>query len=264
MNYIFIIEGLSDSSKSFLIEGFKEFLEFIDDSNTKYFIDNFFNIHIIELSPDEEIVKIQTGTSLKEDSDFDEMTDDEVDIFFDETYSDAGCSLRAPNSYCANADFFDNLENLITELGFTDIDNVSIMTGTEGRGVAYSGRFAPVNIQDLIIGSNASEDVYVRLALQTLKHEFGHSFVDLADEYRSDYWDPEENPDGAVNCRPVNDYYDDLIEYDLDEDGVIDSDENTEIQRDGLIFDWPCHWVDGVLIQLQRTSLNFLNGNTFL
>ena len=71
MNYIFIIEGLSDSSKSFLIEGFKEFLEFIDDSNTKYFIDNFFNIHIIELSPDEEIVKIQTGTSLKEDSDFD-------------------------------------------------------------------------------------------------------------------------------------------------------------------------------------------------
>jgi len=245
MNYIFIIEGLSDSSKSFLIEGFKEFLEFIDDSNTKYFIDNFFNIHIIELSPDEEIVKIQTGTSLKEDSDFDEMTDDEVDIFFDETYSDAGCSLRAPNSYCANADFFDNLENLITELGFTDIDNVSIMTGTEGRGVAYSGRFAPVNIQDLIIGSNASEDVYVRFALQTLKHEFGHSFVDLADEYRSDYWDPEENPDGAVNCRPVNDYYDDLIEYDLDEDGVIDSDENTEIQRDGLIFDWPCHWVDG-------------------
>ena len=43
--------------------------------------------------------------------------------------------------------------------------------------------------------------------MATLKHEFGHSFNDMADEYRSDYWDPDENPDGSINCKSVNDYY---------------------------------------------------------
>ena len=243
-NYIFIIEGLEESERGYLKTGLKDFMDFINDSGIEYFINNFFNIQIIELGPDEDVVKIQTGTSLKEDNNFDDMTDDEVDTFFETTYEDSGCSLRAPNMYCANAEFFDNIEKLIRSFGFNDIDNVSIITGTDGRGVAYSGRFAPLNIQNLIIGTNASEDVYVRYTLETLKHEFGHSFIDLADEYRSDYWDPEENPDGAINCRPVNDFYDDLEEYDIDEDGVIDSDENTEIQRDGIIFDWPCHWVD--------------------
>ena len=40
-------------------------------------------------------------------------------------------------------------------------------------------------------------------------------------------------------------YYDDLIEFDEDEDGSFDEDELTEIERSGLVFDWNCLWVDG-------------------
>ena len=43
----------------------------------------------------------------------------------------------------------------------------------------------------------------------------------------------------------ASDYYDDLKEFDVDEDGTFDDDELTEILRSGSISDWPCYWVDG-------------------
>ena len=84
-----------------------------------------------------------------------------------------------------------------------------------------------------------------KITFHDSKHEFGHTFNDLNDEYDSDYWDPEDNPDGAINCLAASDYYDDLIEYDENEDGSFDDDELTEIERSGIIFDWNCYWVDG-------------------
>ena len=90
----------------------------------------------------------------------------------------------------------------------------------------------PINIQEFYIGTNYSEDVYVRALFHTLKHEFGHSFNILGDEYRSDYWEPTDNELGSINCLPINDYYDDLIQYDENLDGTIDADEETQAQRD--------------------------------
>ena len=244
INYVIFIDAFEEAELLGIRQGLREWIDFINDDGIGYFVNNFFNINIIELSADETRLKIQTGRTIKEDNDFDSMTDDEIDEFYDGIFSEKGCGLRDDNMYCFNSEFVTSAENLIKTYGINDIDNISVLTATEGRGTACGGCSTPINIQDVFIGTNATQDVYIRLVMQTLKHEFGHSFNDMADEYRSDYWDPEENPDGSINCNSVNDYYDDLIEYDLDEDGVIDSDENTEIERDGLVFDWTCGWVD--------------------
>ena len=244
INYVIFIDAFEEAELLGIRQGLREWIDFINDDGIGYFVNNFFNINIIELSADETRLKIQTGRTIKEDNDFDSMTDDEIDEFYDGIFSEKGCGLRDDNMYCFNSEFVTSAEDLIKTYGINDIDNISVLTATEGRGTACGGCSTPINIQDVIIGTNADQDVYIRLVMQTLKHEFGHSFNDMADEYRSDYWDPEENPDGSINCNSANDYYDDLIEYDLDEDGVIDSDENTEIERDGLVFDWTCGWVD--------------------
>ena len=244
INYVIFIDAFEETELIGIRQGLKEWVDFINDDGIAYFVNNFFNINIIELSPDETKLKVQTGRTIKEDNDFDSMTEDEIDEFYDGIFSDNGCGLRDDNMYCFNDDFVTSAEDLIKIYGINDIDNISVLTSTEGRGTACGGCSTPINIQDVFIGTNVSQDVYIRLVMSTLKHEFGHSFNDMADEYRSDYWDPEENPDGSINCNSVNDYYDDLKEYDLDEDGVIDDDENTEIERDGLIFDWTCGWVD--------------------
>lgn len=244
INYVIFIDAFEQSELNGIRQGLREWVDFIDDDGLSYFVNNFFNINIIELSSDETRLKIQTGKTIKEDNDFDSMTEDEIDDFYDGIFSDNGCGLRDDNMYCFNSEFVTSAEDFIKTYGINDIDNISVLTATEGRGTACGGCSTPINIQDVFIGTNASQDVYIRLVMQTLKHEFGHSFNDMADEYRSDYWDPEENPNGSINCNSANDYYDDLIEYDLDEDGIIDSDENTEIERDGLVFDWTCGWVD--------------------
>ena len=244
INYVIFIDAFEETELLGIRQGLKEWVDFINDDGIAYFVNNFFNINIIELSSDETSFKIQTGRTIKEDNDFDSMTEDEIDEFYDGIFSDNGCGLRDDNMYCFNSEFVTSAEDLIKTYGISDIDNISVLTSTEGRGTACGGCSTPINIQDVFIGTNVTQDVYIRLVMSTLKHEFGHSFNDMADEYRSDYWDPEENPDGSINCNSVNDYYDDLKEYDLDEDGVIDDDENTEIQRDGLIFDWTCGWVD--------------------
>ena len=244
VNYVIFVDAFEDSALIGIRQGLREWIDFINDDGIEYFVKNFFNINIIELSSDETRLKIQTGRTIKEDNDFDSMTDDEIDEFYDGIFSESGCGLRDDNMYCFNSEFVTSAEDLIKSYGINDIDNISVLTSTEGRGTACGGCSTPINIQDVFIGTNASQDVYIRLVMATLKHEFGHSFNDMADEYRSDYWDPEENPDGSINCQSVEDYYDDLIEYDLDENGVIDDDENTEIERDGLIFDWGCGWVD--------------------
>ena len=245
-NYTFLIDGVGENKDKINIRnGLRDWLDFINDSEIKYFIDNFFNIHVIELNGEDNPIKVQTGATIKEDNEFDSLTDDELDDFYSDQFEPAGCSYRDPNIYCFNGEFVSDVEDFIEESGFTGTDNISVITGVEGRGTACPGCTTPINIQDYTIGSNASEEVYVRALFMTLKHEFGHTFNDLGDEYTSDYWDPEENPNGAINCLAASEYYNDLIEFDENEDGSFDDDELTEIERSGLVFDWNCLWVDG-------------------
>jgi hypothetical protein len=247
INYVFVLDALDDeSSKSNTINGLMDWLDFIDDGNISYFINNFMNIHVIEVNSDSDAdIKVKTGRTVKEENDFDSMTDEEEDNFYENIFSTLGCGLRDDNTYCFNADFVTNVEDFIKNYGIDDIDNISVITATLGRGTACGGCSTPINIQDYYIGTNYPEDVYVRALFLTLKHEFGHSFVTVGDEYTSDYWDPDDNPNGSVNCLPVNDFYDNFIDYDIDEDGSIDEDENEDISRDGTLFDWTgCIWAD--------------------
>lgn len=245
-NYVFLIDGVDDSAdKSNVRNGIRDWLDFINDSDIKYFIDSFFNLHIIELNDEDNPVKVQTGATIKEDNDFDSLSGDELDDFYENIFEPAGCSYRDDNIYCFNDNFVSEVEDFITSSGFQGTNNISVITGVEGRGTACTSCSTPINIQDYFIGSNAPEEVYVRALFLTLKHEFGHTFNDLGDEYIDDYWDPEENLGGSINCLSASDYYDDLKEFDVDEDGTFDDDELTEILRSGLNFDWPCFWVDG-------------------
>ena len=59
-------------------------VRFYKHSDIKYFVDNFFNIHVIELNDEENPIKVQTGATIKEDNDFDNLTDDEDDFYEDE------------------------------------------------------------------------------------------------------------------------------------------------------------------------------------
>lgn len=247
INYAFILDAIDEeTAKLNIINGLIDWLDFIDDGNVSYFINNFMNIHVIEVNSDSDAnIKVKTGRTVKEEYDFDSMTDEEEDNFYENIFSSLGCGLRDDNTYCFNANFVTNVEDFIKNYGIDDIDNISVITATYGRGTACGGCSTPINIQDYYIGTYYPEDVYIRALFLTLKHEFGHSFVNVGDEYTSDYWDPDDNPNGSVNCLPVNDFYDNFIDYDIDEDGFIDDEENEDISRDGILFDWAgCLWAD--------------------
>ena len=253
INYVFILDNFPDElSLKLFRDRFINWLEFINDNNLDYFIDKFFNIHLIESQGDQSL-GLQTGTTFKEDNNFNEIVANcepdcdgttEYEAFFS-SFEEEGCDYRDDNIYCfINSTFTNEVSTYINSAGINNIQNISIITGTEGRGVACGGCSIPINIQEFYIGDNYSEDVYVRSLFHTLKHEFGHSFNILGDEYRSDYWEPEDNEFGSINCLPINDYYDDLIQYDVNSDGTIDDDEEIAAERDGLIFDAWCHSVD--------------------
>ena len=119
-------------------QGLKEWVDFINDDGIGYFVNNFFNINLIELSSEETRLKIQTGRTI-EDNDFDSMTEEEIDEFYDGIFSESGCGLRDDNMYCFNNEFVTSAEDLIKTYGINDIDNISILTSTEGRGTACGG-----------------------------------------------------------------------------------------------------------------------------
>jgi len=253
INYVFILDNFPDEiSLKLFRDNFTNWLEFINDNDLDYFVKNFFNIHLIESQGDQSL-GLQTGTTFKEDNKFDEIVANcdpdcngtsEYEAFFT-SFEEAGCDYRDDSIYCfIDSTFTNEVSTYINSAGVSNIQNISIITGTEGRGVACGGCSIPINIQEFYIGTNYSEDVYVRALFHTLKHEFGHSFNILGDEYRSDYWEPTDNEFGSINCLPINDYYDDLIQYDENLDGTIDTDEETQAQRDGLIFDAWCYSVD--------------------
>ena len=90
-NYTFLIDGVDENKDKINIRnGLRDWLDFINDSEIKYFIDNFFNIHVIELNDEDNPIKVQTGATIKEDNEFDTLTDDELDAFYSDEFEPAG------------------------------------------------------------------------------------------------------------------------------------------------------------------------------
>ncbi|MDA9867309.1 Ig-like domain-containing protein [Gammaproteobacteria bacterium] len=138
--------------------GLKSFVEFIGENNLDYFINRYMNVLVAETPKgDGSVLGVKTDCEGAAD----------------------------PDTYCADNDTIEFINNYLGNY-FSDIDDISIITGIDGRGVAYDR----LSFQPLIDSDIRS----VRGVVLTLKHEFGHTFSILGDEYTSDF----EN--GNVDC----------------------------------------------------------------
>mgnify|MGYP000951460186 CR=1 FL=1 len=179
--------------------GLKSFVSFIGENDLDQLINKFMNILVVETPKgDTSILGVEIDC------------EDSVD----------------PDTYCAD---YDTYEFIYEYLGnyFSDIDEVSIITGIDGRGTAYPG--FKISFQPLTDGDIRS----VRNVVLTLKHEFGHTFSILGDEYTTDF----EN--GDVDCLKDDD--DDANDYSC---GRIDLNPNTSSEQTPEELRWKHHIVD--------------------
>ena len=195
-NKLIIFDSLADNS---ILEaargGLKEFVRFIGENDINQFIDKYFNILLIEYPVgSSSVLGVETG-----------------------------CDDRDENIYCFESDF---VELVRTESAkyFTDVNDYTIVTGVDGRGTASpSDR---ISIQDLLVASS----YYVNGLVLTMKHEFGHTFIDLGDEYTSDY-------NVSFECIDTTD----LPEITC---GFVDANANTSSQNTPDTVRWKHHFSD--------------------
>ena len=179
--------------------GLKSFVEFIGENNLDYFTNRYMNVLVAETPKGDNSV---LGV--------------EID-----------CEGAAdPDTYCADNDTYEFIYDYLGNY-FPDIDEVSIITGIDGRGTAYP--WFGLSFQPLI----DSEIRSVRGVVLTLKHEFGHTFSILGDEYTSDF------EDGNVDC--LGDDDDENNDYPC---GQIDSYPNITSEQTPEELRWKHHIAD--------------------
>ena len=87
---------------------------------------------------------------------------------------------------------------------FSNTNSYTVVTGVDGRGVAFTGQ--KISIQSITSSASSA----IRGVLNTMKHEFGHIFMDLGDEYTNDYNVNFECIDSSdlvdLNCGQVDMY----------------------------------------------------------
>jgi hypothetical protein len=159
-NYVILSDALPDEDR---VDGFrssvKNWVDLINRTDAAQILANFFSIGIIE-TPLSSQSALGTAT---------------------------GCDSRDPNIYCYTNQWKTALDSLQGQY-FDDVDSRSVITGIDGRGVANPSW--AVNIQ----GIPSTDDPTLRRVVSTLKHEFGHSYSLLADEYLTT----------EVNCTDFN------------------------------------------------------------
>ena len=126
---------------------FKELIRFIGANDLDVFIDKYFNILVIEYP-------IGSLSSLG------------VEI---------GCNETDEDIFCFEADFIQRVKGETAKY-FNDVDDYSVITGVDGRGAASVND--KLSVQPLI----SDDETEINDLLYTLKHEFGHTFMDLNDE----------------------------------------------------------------------------------
>ena len=200
INKVIALDSLaSDEIIQAARSGLKSFVSFIGENDLDQLINKFMNISVVETPKgDTSILGV------------------EIDC---EDYVD-------PNLYCMDYDTYAFIYDYLGNY-FSDVDEVSIITGIDGRGTAYPGykiSFQPLTDSDIRS---------VRGLVLTLKHEFGHTFSILGDEYTDDF----EN--GDVDCLKDDD--DDDNDYSC---GFIDLNPNTSSEQTPEELRWKHHIVD--------------------
>ena len=159
-NYVIFSDALPDEDR---VDAFrrtlKTWINLVNQTKASDILSNFFSIGVIE-------------TSLSSESALGTAT---------------GCDDRDENIYCYEDEWKAALDSLQGQY-FENVVTRSVITGIDGRGVANPAW--AVNIQDL----PSSDSQTVRRVVYTLKHEFGHSYSLLSDEYTTD----------EVNCTDYN------------------------------------------------------------
>jgi hypothetical protein len=159
IDYFIFLDGLTAERHEQAIEMlhfyFSTYLSNGKDS-LQTLINRTFNVYLVDFLPSlESNLSVETG-----------CFDEDEDIFCIDDVRDA--------VFLALADFSDAPHP----------DYISVITGVSGRGVNLGN----INIQPLV--NNPAENTYFGTAnftLAVLKHEFGHAFMNLGDDYTSDY-----------------------------------------------------------------------------
>ena len=174
---------------------FKELIRFIGANDLDIFIDKYFNILVIEYP-------IGSSSSLG------------VEI---------GCNETDEDIFCFEADFIQRVKGETAKY-FNDVDDYSVITGVDGRGAASVND--KLSVQPLI----SDDETEINDLLYTLKHEFGHTFMDLNDEYTDDF-------NVLFECIDTTD----LPELEC---GNVDSTPNTSTQNTPESIRWNHHFTD--------------------
>ena len=148
-NYVIISDAFPDDERKIgLRKGVKQLIDLMKLTDISPFMDSFFSIGVIETPlSNESALGITTG-----------------------------CDSRDENIFCLSAETQAAVNTLQNQY-FSNVSTRSLVTGLSGRGVSYS--WLSLDVQNL----TDTTDVDVRNLVRTMKHEFGHSYIDLADEY---------------------------------------------------------------------------------
>ena len=195
-NAVILLDSFSDNELLDALKGgLTEFVSFIGDTDLDLFTNKYFNILVIEYP-------IGSSSALGVET---------------------GCDDRDERIFCFEQDFIDLVKSK-SQKYFSNTNSYTVITNVEGRGVANTGE--KISIQSI----TSSDSYYVNDLILTMKHEFGHIFSDLGDEYTSDY-------NVRFECIDTTDLTD-------SECGQVDSVANTSSQTTPEALRWKHHIPD--------------------
>jgi len=195
-NAVILLDSFSDNEILDAVKGgLTEFVSFIGDTDLDLFINKYFNILVIEYP-----IGSSSALGVK-----------------------TGCDDRDERIFCFEQDFIDLVKSK-SQKYFSNTNSYTVIANVNGRGVANLGE--KISIQSI----TSSDSYYVNDLILTMKHEFGHIFSDLGDEYMSNY-------NVQFECIDTTD----LTDLDC---GQVDSVANTSSQTTPEALRWKHHIPD--------------------
>ena len=171
IDYVIFLDGMTEATKESAMEMlsfyFSAYLSNGKDS-LQHILDNVFNVYLVDFPASSE-------------------SDLSVEV---------GCSDADENIYCVE-DIIDAVSSTLNSFTSSpQADYTSVITGVEGRGV----NLGSTNVQPLLneIGENPQFGT-PNYTMSVLKHEFGHAFMRLGDDYTADFNAEDEEGNKLVD-----------------------------------------------------------------